>query len=131
MDVVLYLSSIFLVFTKAIFHFRTIRLETDGSLPEQDKLKDAVIDDTRTLGTGPFELLIGREFKLSVLEKMVKEMLLGEVARFSCPYEVCMYSTCLHVALALMRYVCMYSTCLHVALALMRYVCTLHVYNLK
>ncbi len=47
-----------------------------------------IIDDTRILGTGPFELLIGREFKLSILEDMVKGMLVGEVARFSCPYKV-------------------------------------------
>ena len=47
-----------------------------------------MIDDTQTLGTGPFELLIGREFKLGVWEQMVKSMLVNEVARFSCPYKV-------------------------------------------
>ena len=51
-------------------------------------MPDHVIDDTHTLGTGPFELLIGREFKLDIWEKLVKEMLIGEVARFSCPYKV-------------------------------------------
>jgi AH receptor-interacting protein len=47
-----------------------------------------VIDDTHALGTGPFELLIGREFKLDIWEKLIKEMLIGEIARFSCPYKM-------------------------------------------
>lgn len=51
-------------------------------------MKGHVIDDTRDLGSGPFELLIGREFKLDIWEKLVREMLVGEVARFSCPYKV-------------------------------------------
>ena len=40
------------------------------------------------MATGPFELLIGREFKLSVWEEMVKTMRVGEIARFICPFEV-------------------------------------------
>ena len=47
-----------------------------------------MIDDTRTMGCGPFELLIGRKFKMDVWEDLVKEMLIGEVARFTCPYKV-------------------------------------------
>ena len=47
-----------------------------------------MIDDSRKLQSGPFELLVGREFKLSVWEEWVKGMLEGEVARFTCPYKV-------------------------------------------
>lgn len=50
--------------------------------------EEEVIDDTRCLHNGPFELLFGREFKLPVWEKWVREMLVGEVARFTCPYGV-------------------------------------------
>ncbi len=80
--------------TQAVFHFRTIQppsahnvadLSSD-TLPEGSK----VIDDSRTMGTGPFELLIGREFKLSVWEELVRSMRVGEVARFLCPFEVIM-----------------------------------------
>ena len=46
-----------------------------------------LLHDTRTLHNGPFELLFGREFKLSVWEEWVKGMLL-EVARFTCPFKV-------------------------------------------
>ena len=67
---------------QAIVHFRTIRLASG------DQLDDVVIDDTRTLHNGPFELLFGREFKLSVWEEWVKGMLLNEVARFTCPFKV-------------------------------------------
>ena len=80
--------------TQAVFHFRTIQppsahnladLSSD-TLPEGSK----VIDDSRIMGTGPFELLIGREFKLSVWEELVRSMRVGEVARFLCPFEVIM-----------------------------------------
>lgn len=74
---------------QAVFHFRSIKLNPDGSLPAgEDQIKDHVIDDTRTLGCGPFELLVGRKFKMDVWEDLVKEMLVGEVARFTCPYKV-------------------------------------------
>ena len=36
----------------------------------------------------PFELYIGREFKLAIWEELVKTMKVGEISRFSCPYEV-------------------------------------------
>lgn len=48
-----------------------------------------VIDDSRTMGNGPFELLIGREFKLDIWDEMVRTMRLNEVARFICPFTVC------------------------------------------
>ena len=68
---------------QAIIHFRAIRLASG------EQLDDVVIDDTRsTLHNGPFELLFGREFKLSVWEEWVKGMLLNEVARFTCPFMV-------------------------------------------
>lgn len=71
-------------FIQAILHFRTLKLQQDGSLEEGD-----VLDDTRKMVTGPFELLMGREFKLGVWEEMVKTMRIGEVARFRCPFKVC------------------------------------------
>lgn len=69
-----------------VFHFRTIRLQQDGSLDE-GKLAESVVDDSRLMGTGPFELLIGRDFKFKVWEDCVKEMLIGEVSRYYCPYK--------------------------------------------
>lgn len=74
-------------FLQVFFHFRALKLQQDGSLDE-DNLRESVIDDTRTLGTGPFELLIGREFKLSIWEEMLKTMRVGEIARFKCPFKV-------------------------------------------
>ncbi|KAL5477687.1 hypothetical protein EMCRGX_G024515 [Ephydatia muelleri] len=67
--------------TKVCFHFRAFSLPPDGST------SDEIIDDTRNLGTGPFELLIGREFKLSVWEDVVKTMRVGEIVKFQCPYK--------------------------------------------
>ncbi len=49
---------------------------------------DEVIDDTRTMGNGPFELLMGREFKVDIWDEMVRTMRVDEVARFLCPFEV-------------------------------------------
>ena len=49
---------------------------------------DEIIDDTRVMGNGPFELLIGREFKLDIWDEMVRTMKVGEVARFICPFTV-------------------------------------------
>ena len=43
-----------------------------------------VVDDSRTFPK-PFELLIGRSFKLECWEECIKTMLHGEIARFSCP----------------------------------------------
>ena len=47
-----------------------------------------MVDDSRLMGCGPFELLVGREFKLAVWEEMLQTMLVGEVARFYCPFQV-------------------------------------------
>lgn len=52
-----------------------------------------IIDDSRRMGNGPFELLIGREFKLDIWEEMVRTMRLKEVARFTCPFKVCKKSS--------------------------------------
>ena len=46
--------------------------------------EEVVIDDSRKFGK-PFELLIGRNFKLECWEECVKTMIPGEVSRFSCP----------------------------------------------
>ena len=90
-----------LVFTQvthhvqAVLHFRTLKLQQDGSLEKGD-LGESVVDDTRTMATGPFELLIGREFKLNVWEEMVKTMRVGEIARFRCPFEVFVVIECIY-----------------------------------
>lgn len=55
---------------------------------DTDPDEDQLIDDTRVLGLAPFELLIGREFKVPVWEDMVKSMAVGEVARFGCAFKV-------------------------------------------
>ena len=72
---------------QAFFHFRTLRLDKDGMLDE-DNLQQCVLDDSRTLGSGPFELIVGRDFKLGVWEDMVKSMRVGEIAQFKCPFKV-------------------------------------------
>lgn len=72
---------------QVIFHFRAIKLKKDGFLDDDD-FQESVLDDTRTLGSGPFELLIGRGFKMDVWEKLVQTMRIGEVARFRCPFKV-------------------------------------------
>ena len=59
-------------------------MDKDGELGDEQ----SVLDDSRTLGTGPFELLIGREFKLGIWEDLAKSMRLGEIARFKCPFKV-------------------------------------------
>ena len=79
------------MFLQILFHFRTLRLDKNGELDEAD-IQSCVIDDSRIIGAGPFELLIGREFKLSVWEDMVKSMSIGEKARFKCPYKVSIFS---------------------------------------
>ena len=77
-------------FLQAFFHFRTIALPKDGA--SSDNEEQNILDDSRTLGTGPFELLVGREFKLGIWEDMVKTMRVGEVARFECPFKVYVYT---------------------------------------
>lgn len=62
-------------------------LDKDGVLSKEN-VQECVLDDSRTLGTGPFELLVGRKFKLGIWEDMVKTMRVGEIARFKCPFKV-------------------------------------------
>ena len=64
-----------------IFHFRTYRVGGDGANTE-------LLDDTREIGNGPFELIIGRSFKLKIWEELIRGMLLNEVAKFTCEPEV-------------------------------------------
>eukprot|EP00118_Oscarella_pearsei_P012078 m.85803 g.85803 ORF g.85803 m.85803 type:complete len:342 (+) comp36474_c0_seq1:119-1144(+) len=66
--------------TRGTFHFRTLAKERDCH-------HEIVIDDSRTMGCGPFELLIGRKFKLSVWEDLVKTMRQGEKSTFRCSQE--------------------------------------------
>ena len=47
-----------------------------------------LIEDTRAMNMDPVEIYANREFKLEVWEDMVKTMKVGEIARFSCPWEV-------------------------------------------
>ena len=79
---------IFKLIFQAIFHFRSYKLKLDGDSILRPGPED-IIDDTRKMGNGPFELLIGREFKLDIWDEMVKTMKLTEVARFVCPFKVC------------------------------------------
>jgi AH receptor-interacting protein len=64
--------------TKMTFHFRTICPDETG------RNEETVMDDSRTMGCGPFELICGRKFKMAVWEKIVQTMKIGEVARFTC-----------------------------------------------
>lgn len=78
-----------LVFTppQAFFHFRTL-VSTEKGGEGEGEAERRVLDDSRTLGTGPFELLVGRKFKLEIWENMVKTMRIGEIAEFKCPFKV-------------------------------------------
>ena len=67
----------FFVKLQATFHFKTFK-------NDEDKTE---IDSSRDLGQ-PFELLIGRKFKLEVWEELVKTMRVNEVARFTCDKSV-------------------------------------------
>lgn len=67
--------------TKVVFHFRTFRVGGDGKIGD-------LLDDTRHIGNGPFELIIGRSFKLKIWEELVRGMLVNEVARFTCEPQV-------------------------------------------
>ena len=69
---------------QVFFHFRALVLTEERAEDGQQ----SVLDDSRTLGTGPFELLVGRQFKLGIWEEMVKTMRVGEVAQFNCPFKV-------------------------------------------
>lgn len=63
--------------SKLTFHFKTFTAGEDKKAADQ-------LDDSRDLGQ-PFELLIGKSFKLSCWEQCVKTMCVGEVAQFHCP----------------------------------------------
>ena len=76
----------FIFSSQVTFHYRAIKAKMDEPLDEEN-LAEAVIDDTRTTGNGPFELLIERNFKIDAWEEAIKEMLIGEVSRYYCPYE--------------------------------------------
>ncbi|XP_013389110.1 AH receptor-interacting protein [Lingula anatina] len=58
---------------KTQFHYKTCKLDDDKT----------VIDDSRKLMKKPMELIIGKKFKLEVLEACVKTMCVGEVAQFT------------------------------------------------
>ena len=58
---------------QATFHFKTFKNDEEKTL----------VDCSRDLGQ-PFELLIGRKFKLEVWEELIKTMREKEVARFAC-----------------------------------------------
>lgn len=58
---------------QATFHFKTFKADEEKTQ----------IDCSRDLGQ-PFELLIGKKFKLEVWEQLIKSMKEREVARFSC-----------------------------------------------
>ncbi|XP_065562455.1 AH receptor-interacting protein-like [Artemia franciscana] len=61
---------------KVCFHFQTRIASND------DSHNGEIVDDSRKFGQ-PFELLIGKEFKLEVWESAVRMMGIGEVAIFS------------------------------------------------
>ena len=64
-----------------VFHFRTFRVGADGE-------STALLDDTREIGNGPFELIIGRSFKLKIWEELIRGMSLNEISKFTCEPEV-------------------------------------------
>ena len=69
--------------SKVWFHFRTFIVKENG--------ERQMLDDSRA-SKEPFELLIGKQFKLDIWEKLVKTMRLNEVAEFICqPYHVGSY----------------------------------------
>ena len=61
------------VLFQATFHFKTFKADEDKT----------PIDCSKELGQ-PFELLIGKKFKLEVWEELIKTMREKEVARFTC-----------------------------------------------
>lgn len=72
------LTKIFSIYSnQATFHFKTFK-------NDEDKTQ---IDCSRDLGQ-PFELLIGKKFKLEVWEELIKTMREKEVARFICEKSV-------------------------------------------
>ncbi|XP_065197332.1 AH receptor-interacting protein-like [Sycon ciliatum] len=75
--------------TKVQFHYRASRLCDGGKDLSHFCDECKLLDDTRTMGGGPFELLIGREFKLPVWELCLKSMRVGEVSAFNCNVQHC------------------------------------------
>lgn len=64
---------------KVRFHFLTRMCNADKT----------VLDDTRKMGEGkPFELILGKKFKLEVFEAFVQRMALNEVAEFTVKQDV-------------------------------------------
>ena len=61
--------------SKVWFHFRTFIIKENGDRQ--------LLDDSRS-AKEPFELLIGKQFKLDIWEKLVKTMRQDEVAEFTC-----------------------------------------------
>ncbi|EDO41295.1 predicted protein [Nematostella vectensis] len=64
--------------SKAVFHFKTF-------LMEQSEKQE--LDCSRKIGQ-PFELLMGKKFKLEIWEELIKTMRVKEVARFTCDKSV-------------------------------------------
>ena len=60
--------------SKVIFHYKTV-YEKDG--------REIVLDDSKK-EKQPFELLIGKKFKLEIWETLIKTMRVHEVASFTC-----------------------------------------------
>lgn len=79
---VIFVLSVIIFLKQVVFHFRTFRVG-DGK-----SSKDLLVDDTREIGNGPFELIIGRSFKLKIWEELVRGMLISEIAQFTCQPEV-------------------------------------------
>lgn len=53
---------------------------------DEAKIEEAVIDDSREMGLGPFKLVMGQSFKLKTWVQAIQEMQIGEVSRYYCPY---------------------------------------------
>ena len=94
---------------QAVVHFKTyITSDPKDTDPDPDNL----VDDTRTMGIGPFELLIGREFKLPLWEDMIKTMKVGEISRFGCEFRVCSFNrACSAFILHICTPICTFSRC--------------------
>ena len=102
---------------QAVIHFKTY---TTSDPKDTDPDPDNLVDDTCTMGIGPFELLIGREFKLPLWEDMIKTMKVGEISRFGCEFRVCsLYHACSVLILHIHPYVHFLDV---------MYVCTLYQY---
>ena len=64
------------------------------------------------MGIGPFELLIGREFKLPLWEDMIKTMKVGEISRFGCEFRVSSFNRAFSARILHIRTpICTFSRC--------------------